>query len=90
LAAAHKGPVRAGEAVALAGGRGPVSERLALTERAVWELLHQGRLSLADSDGPVGSDRWESLLLAWETWTDPSSPVVLRLGHHVGDQSLAL
>ncbi len=90
LAAAQQGPVRAAEAVALAGGRGRVSERLALTELAVWELLHEGRLSLADGDGPIGSDRWESLLLAWETWTDPSSPVMLRLGHHVGDQPLSL
>jgi hypothetical protein len=90
LAAARKGPVRAREAVALAGGRGRVSERLALTEQAVWQLLHEGRLSLADGDGPVDSDRWESLLLGWETWTDPSSPVVLELCHHVGDQPLAL
>lgn len=90
LTAAHKGPVRAGEAVALAGGRGRVSERLAVAEQAVWELLHEGRLSLADGDVPVGSDGWESRLLAWETWMDPSSPVVLRLGHHVGDQPLAL
>jgi hypothetical protein len=86
---ARKGPVRAGDAVAIAGGRGRVSERLALTEQAVWELVHEGRLSLADGDGPVASDRWESLLLAWETWTDPSSAVVLQLGHHVGDQPLA-
>lgn len=90
LTAAHKGPVRAGEAVALAGGRGRVSERLAVAEQAVWELLHEGRLSLADGDVPVGSDGWESRLLARETWMDPSSPVVLRLGHHVGDQPLAL
>ena len=90
LAAAQKGPVRGGEAVALAGGRARPSERLALTEQAVWELLHEGLLSLADGDGPVGNDRWESLLLAWETWTDPSSPVVMQLRHHVGDQPLAL
>jgi hypothetical protein len=78
LAAAHAGPVRAGEAVALAGGRGRASERLALTEQAVWELLHEGQLLLADAGGPVGSERWESVLLAWETWTDSRSAVVLE------------
>ena len=77
-AAAHGGPIPAREAVAMAGGRGRTSERLALAEQAVWELLHEGQLSLADADGPVGSDRWESLLLAWETWSDPASTVVLQ------------
>ena len=78
LAVAQKRPLRAAEVVALAGGRGRASERLALTEQAVWELLHEGRLVLADDAGPVSSDRWESLLLAWETWSDPGSAVVLR------------
>src|SRR5204862_4933665 len=78
VAAAHGSPVPAREAVAMAGRRGRTSERLALTEQAVWELLHEGLLSLADAGGPVGSDRWESLLLAWETWSDPGSSVVLR------------
>lgn len=79
LAATRAGPIRATLAVALAGGRGRASERLALAEQAVWELLHEGQLSLADADGPVASDRWESLVLAWETWADPSSPVMLQL-----------
>lgn len=78
LAAAQKRPVRACEAVALAGGGGRPSERLALTEQAVWELLHEGQLLLVDADQPVGSDRWEPLLLAWETWGDPRSAVALQ------------
>jgi hypothetical protein len=78
LAAAQAGPVRAAQAVGLAGPGGRASERLALAEQAVWELLHEGRLLLADADGPVERERWEPLLLAWETWTDPGSSVVIQ------------
>jgi hypothetical protein len=78
VAAAERGPVSPSEAMALAGRRGRPSERLAVTEQAVWELLHDGRLLLVDAAGRVGNDRWESLLLAWETWTDPRSGVVLE------------
>jgi hypothetical protein len=78
VAAAQAGPVRASEAVTLAGRRGRASERLALTEQAVWELLHEGHLVMADAEEPVGRERWESLLLAWETWSDPRSAVVLE------------
>ena len=77
-AAADRGPLSLGQVVALAGRRGRPSERLALAEQAVWELLHEGQLLLADADGPVGRDRWESLLLAWETWSDPSSSAMLQ------------
>jgi len=48
-----------------------VSERLALAERVVWELLHQGRVRLltaADDRRPVDADTWRATLLAWETW----------------------
>ena len=77
-AASDRGPVSLGEAVALAGRRGRASERLAVTEQAVWELLHEGRVVLVDASGPVDSDRWESFLLAWESWTDPESGVALE------------
>jgi hypothetical protein len=78
LAAARRGPVAPTEAVALAGRRGRPSERLALTEQAVWELLHEGQIRLTDAAEPVSIDRWEPLLLAWETWTDSGRAVVLE------------
>jgi hypothetical protein len=78
LAATQRGPVTLSEAVALAGRRGRASERLAVTEQAVWELLHERRLLLTEANGAVGDDRWESLLLAWEAWSDPQSAVVLK------------
>jgi hypothetical protein len=47
------------------------SERLALAEMAVWELLHQGQIAIyADerSPDPLGRDRWQGVVLAWESW----------------------
>ncbi len=79
VAAAKRGPVSPSEAVALAGRRGRASERLAVAEQAVWELLHEGQLLLVDTDGPLSRDRWESVLLGWKTWADPRSAVVLRV-----------
>ncbi len=48
-----------------------VSERVALAERAVWELLHQGGVRLltaGEGRRPVGAEAWRATLLAWETW----------------------
>lgn len=59
------------EVIEIATARYPAwraSERLALAEQAVWEMLHQGRLTLSDLDGPVASERWQPILLAWPTW----------------------
>jgi hypothetical protein len=56
-----------------------VSDRMALAEQAVWELLHQGRLRMlgADGDTPVDPSQWERIVLSWETWADPRAPSVL-------------
>lgn len=78
IAAAKRGPVSPSGAVVLAGRRGRASERVAVAEQAVWELLHEGRLVLEDADGPLSRDRWESVLLAWETWADSEPGVVLQ------------
>ncbi|HWC86533.1 MAG TPA: hypothetical protein VG388_08340 [Solirubrobacteraceae bacterium] len=69
----------------LANSRHPewrVSERVALAERAVWELLHEGRLTLlrraAAAEGPeftlADRSQWEPALLAWVTWSEPAEP----------------
>ena len=56
----------------LANARYPeqrVSERLALAEQSVWELLHQRRLTmLRDDDEAVPDDEWERIILSWDTW----------------------
>jgi hypothetical protein len=60
-----------------------VSDRLALAERAVWELLHEHRLTMlrangsAGDPGTVAQDEWQAILLAWATWADPRGPSVL-------------
>jgi hypothetical protein len=61
------------------------SERLALAEQAVWELLHEGRLTMlragaGDRDGEavaVAPEGWQPTLLPWATWADPRAPSVL-------------
>jgi hypothetical protein len=56
------------------------SEQLAMAEQAVWELLHQGRVTLRGPGGPVGSERWSEILLDWGTWSgDAGGPAGLVL-----------
>jgi hypothetical protein len=55
------------------------SQRLALAEQAVWELLHQRKVSLSDGDGPIESERWQEIVLSWLTWTEAGAdPPTLR------------
>jgi hypothetical protein len=49
------------------------SERLALAEEAVWEMLHHRQLVLTGADGPVAAERWQPILLSWSTWTEAGS-----------------
>lgn len=66
------GPLSLGAVVELAGERYPqarVSERLALCEQAVWELLHEGAVALAREGTPVTRERWQPALLSWATWS---------------------
>jgi hypothetical protein len=67
------GPLSLGGVVELAGERYPqarVSERVALCEQAVWELLHAGALELVRAGAPVArSDEWQPILLDWGSWS---------------------
>jgi hypothetical protein len=74
-------PIPIARAVSLtgsAGGGWRASELLAVAEQAVWELLHEGRLTIERAGVPVPTDDWQSLLLGWQTWTDPDSSLVLQ------------
>jgi hypothetical protein len=53
------------------------SQRLALAEQAVWELLHEGGARLLDGDGQLGSERWQEVLLAWESWSADRGAIFL-------------
>lgn len=71
------GPVVLSEVVTLAGPSGRPSERLAVAEQAVWELLHEGRTALVRAGRQVSTEEWEGLLLRWETWSDPAVQLVV-------------
>jgi hypothetical protein len=73
LQAAAVTPLTFGEVVELAVSEYPgwrASERLALAEQAVWEMLHQGLLSVSTPEGAVEQAEWQPLLLRWSTWVD--------------------
>jgi hypothetical protein len=73
-----RGRLTLAEVVALAGQGHPgvkVSDRLALAEQAVWELLHQGRLTLVGPAGAVEREQWGPVLLRWQSWTDGSTAI---------------
>jgi hypothetical protein len=70
------GSIRLATLVELAGERYPqarVSERLALCEQAVWELLHEGAVELTCDGAPVARERWQEVLLTWAAWRDGAS-----------------
>jgi hypothetical protein len=70
-------PVALGDAVSLAGDLGRPSERLGVAEQAVWELLHEGHLSLVSSGTEVTGQDWERILLRWQSWADPAVQLVV-------------
>jgi hypothetical protein len=57
--------------IQLAGEQHPqarLSERLAIAERAVWELLHERRVGMLREQEPVQPEQWSPVLLSWEAW----------------------
>jgi hypothetical protein len=55
------------------------SDRLALAELAIWELLHQQRIRIVRGQEPVAQEEWATILLAWETWAPDGVAGVLSL-----------
>jgi hypothetical protein len=53
-----------------------VSERIALCEGVVWELLHSVPVTLSRRGEPVPAYEWQALLLTWPTWTDDGPDAV--------------
>jgi hypothetical protein len=70
------------------------SERLAVAELAVWELLHERSLELgadqAAAGAPLPEADWQRHLLAWESWSEGASTVRRRLSDDVVDHPGAL
>jgi hypothetical protein len=66
------GPLALARLVELTGERYPqsrVSERFALCEQAIWELLHEGSMRLVRAGAPVERAGWQDVLLRWEAWS---------------------
>jgi hypothetical protein len=66
------GPLPLGRLVEHAGERYPqsrVSERIALCEQAVWEVLHEDAVGMTRGGVPVGREDWQGVLLRWEAWS---------------------
>ncbi len=67
-------PLALNEVVTLAGNEQMrASERLALAEQAVWELLHAGTVRLVRAGKAPASDQWRGVLLSWGAWSDPAT-----------------
>jgi len=65
-------PISFEDVMALAAAAHPqwrASEQLALAEQAVWEMLHQGRLSMTAGGRTVARERWQPIVLSWATWS---------------------
>jgi hypothetical protein len=72
------GPLTLGRLVELTGERYPharASERLALCEQAIWELLHEGAVRLTRGAGEVALEDWQGVLLRWEAWASDAVTV---------------
>jgi prepilin-type processing-associated H-X9-DG protein len=65
-----------------------VSDRIALAEQSIWQLLHEGRLNISWADGgpPLDKDAWGPVLLSWRTWSPEGDPAV-SLGLADSDQA---
>jgi len=73
VTAAQASPLPLRGVVELVAVRNPQrrpSELVAVTEQAVWELLHQGSLAMFRGDRPVDRDHWQRVLLSWPSWID--------------------
>ncbi len=70
LERASRGPVQLSQVVELvgAGGTQRPSELLALAEQTVWELLHEGKLTLARNGDSLTQEQWQPVLLSWLEW----------------------
>jgi hypothetical protein len=58
------------ELVAIRNPQRRPSEVVAVTEQAVWELLHRGSLAMFRGDRRVDRDHWQQVLLSWPSWID--------------------
>jgi hypothetical protein len=58
------------------------SQQLELAEQTVWEMLHQGRLTMTVHDRTVAPEQWQGIVLSWASWTAAAGegPVIRLAG----------
>ncbi len=82
LAAAAEAPLPLAATLELAGdATWRVSERLGIAEQAVWELLHEERLTLLQQGTVLGRDRWQPTILSWSAWAADGAIAVEATGN---------
>jgi hypothetical protein len=81
---AGAGSMQVREVVGVAGELHPdwrASDRLALAEQAIWELLHLGSLRIVRicvaGSAIVEREQWQPLLFDWATWTGDEAPTLI-------------
>ena len=87
LRRAAGGSLRPQDVVGVVGDQHPdwrASDRLALAEQAIWELLHLGSLRIVHTahggSEAVEREQWQPLLLDWATWVGGQQrPLTLEL-----------
>jgi hypothetical protein len=90
LARAGAGPLQVRGVVELANELCPewrASDRLALAEQAVWELLHMGSIRIVRAAAAAGGggsvvvarERWQPLLFEWATWAGDDARLIIEL-----------
>jgi hypothetical protein len=88
VSAAQLSPLPLRAVVELVAVRNPQrrpSELVAVTEQAVWELLHRGSLAMFRGDRPVDRDHWQQVLLSWPSWIDAGPGEVTVAAAQPGD-----
>jgi hypothetical protein len=76
-------PLPVGRVVELVGERYPqarVSERVALSEQALWELLHEGAVRLVRDGAAVVQEDWQATLFDWGAWSGGAVAVIRPTG----------
>lgn len=53
-----------------------VSERVALSEQAVWELLHEGAVQLVRDGAALAQEDWQAALFDWGAWSGDAVTLV--------------
>jgi hypothetical protein len=78
-----RAPLSLPDVVGIGNERWPerrASERLALAEMALWELLHQRRVRITRAGESVAPEEWQAIILAWGSWSAQPTLLIENTG----------